>query len=53
LVLFLLNGEKMRRLNVILLALLLPLSTLSLAQEALENTQEASNVQKESAVANM
>ncbi|MBT3276754.1 ABC transporter substrate-binding protein [Candidatus Thioglobus sp.] len=42
----------MRRLNVILLALLLPLSTLSLAQEALENTQEASNVQKESAVEN-
>ncbi|WPE17091.1 ABC transporter substrate-binding protein [Candidatus Thioglobus autotrophicus] len=38
----------MRRLNVMLLALLLSLSTLSFAQEALEDTQDATDIQSPS-----
>jgi phospholipid transport system substrate-binding protein len=46
--LFLLNGEKMSKLNVILSALLLSLSTFSFAQEALENIQNPVDTQNES-----
>ena len=44
---FLSNGEKMRRLNVILLTLLLSLSAFSFAQEASENNQDTVDSQNE------
>jgi len=48
--LFLSNGEKMRRLNVILLILLLSLSAFSFAQETSENNQDTVNNQNETIV---
>ena len=47
---FLSNGEKMRRLNVILLILLLSLSAFSFAQETSENNQDTVNNQNETIV---